>query len=99
MVVASTPGPGRGRVPQVPGDHRQVVPAELDVHLVIDNASTHKTPAIRQWFTTLERESAAVRVAQDRRRSPGVPCRLLSANLRLRTLGHRCIAWGFVTGV
>jgi hypothetical protein len=23
----------------------KVVPAELDVHLVIDNASTHKTPA------------------------------------------------------
>ena len=28
----------------------QVVPAELDVHLVIDNASTHKTPAIQRWL-------------------------------------------------
>ena len=27
-----------------------VVPAQLDVHLVLDNASTHKTPAIRNWF-------------------------------------------------
>jgi transposase len=26
------------------------VPAELDVHLVIDNASTHKTPAIKKWL-------------------------------------------------
>jgi transposase len=28
----------------------KVVPAELDVHLVIDNASTHKTPAIQRWL-------------------------------------------------
>jgi transposase len=26
------------------------VPAELDVHLVLDNSSTHKTPAIRKWL-------------------------------------------------
>ena len=26
------------------------VPAELDVHLILDNASTHKTPAIQQWL-------------------------------------------------
>ncbi len=26
------------------------VPPELDVHLVLDNASTHKTPAIRRWL-------------------------------------------------
>ena len=26
------------------------VPADLDVHLVIDNYATHKTPAIRKWF-------------------------------------------------
>jgi transposase len=26
------------------------VPAGLDVHLVMDNSSTHKTPAIRRWF-------------------------------------------------
>ena len=26
------------------------VPAELDVHLVMDNSSTHKTPAIKAWF-------------------------------------------------
>jgi transposase len=26
------------------------VPAELDVHLVLDNSSTHKTPAIKKWL-------------------------------------------------
>jgi len=26
------------------------VPAELDVHLVMDNYGTHKTPSIRHWF-------------------------------------------------
>ena len=26
------------------------VPAELDVHLVLDNASTHKTPMIKRWL-------------------------------------------------
>jgi transposase len=28
----------------------QEVPAELDVHLVLDNASTHKTPVIKRWL-------------------------------------------------
>ena len=28
------------------------VPADLDVHLILDNASTHKTPAIKKWLTT-----------------------------------------------
>ena len=27
------------------------VPDDLDVHLVLDNASTHKTPAIKRWLT------------------------------------------------
>lgn len=27
------------------------VPADLDVHLVMDNASTHKTPAVKRWLT------------------------------------------------
>jgi transposase len=26
------------------------VPAELDVHVILDNASTHKTPAIKKWL-------------------------------------------------
>jgi transposase len=26
------------------------VPAELDVHVVLDNSSTHKTPAIKRWL-------------------------------------------------
>jgi transposase len=27
------------------------VPADLDVHLVLDNASTHKIPAVKRWLT------------------------------------------------
>ena len=27
------------------------VPSDLDIHLVMDNYGTHKTPAIRNWFT------------------------------------------------
>ena len=27
------------------------VPAELDVHVILDNSITHKTPAIRKWLT------------------------------------------------
>jgi len=26
------------------------VPAELDVHVIVDNSSTHKTPAIKRWL-------------------------------------------------
>jgi transposase len=26
------------------------VPAELEIHLILDNASTHKTPAIKRWL-------------------------------------------------
>jgi len=28
----------------------KAVPAELDVHLILDNYSTHKTPAIKRWL-------------------------------------------------
>jgi transposase len=28
----------------------EAVPAELDVHLILDNSSTHKTPAVRDWL-------------------------------------------------
>src|SRR3954453_24247845 len=31
------------------------VPAELDVHLVLDNSSTHKTPAIQKWLAVRPR--------------------------------------------
>ena len=27
------------------------VPADLDVHLVLDNASTHKTPSVKRWLS------------------------------------------------
>ncbi len=28
------------------------VPAELDVHVILDNSSTHKTPAIHRWLAS-----------------------------------------------
>jgi transposase len=28
----------------------RLVPAELDVHVILDNSSTHKTPAIKRWL-------------------------------------------------
>ena len=28
----------------------QAVPGDLDVHLIVDNSSTHKTPAIQRWL-------------------------------------------------
>jgi transposase len=31
------------------------VPAHLEVHLVLDNSSTHKTPAIQKWLAALPR--------------------------------------------
>ena len=36
----------------------QEVPAGLDVHLVLDNYATHKTPAIKTWLNLVERWSA-----------------------------------------
>jgi transposase len=30
----------------------QTVPADLGVHVICDNSSTHKTPAIQRWLTT-----------------------------------------------
>ena len=118
------------------------VPAHLDVHVVLDNSSTHKTPSIQRWLvrhprftlhftptysswlnlverwfaelTTkwikrsspplsarprrlhphldhqLERRPQAVRLAQERRRDPRQPRRLLPADQRLRSLGRHC---------
>ena len=37
------PGPGVERIDQE-------VPADLDVHLVLDNYGTHKTALIRRWL-------------------------------------------------
>src|SRR5690349_11757465 len=28
------------------------VPLDLDIHLVLDNSSTHKTPAVRRWLAS-----------------------------------------------
>lgn len=46
--VPSAP-PGRG-VPQVPESYRRGRPARLDVHLILDNSSTHEIPLIHRWL-------------------------------------------------
>ena len=119
------------------------VPAHLDVHVVLDNSSTHKTPSIQRWLAPppalhaplhpdlqllaeprralvrraddemdqakrpplrprprrldphldhqLERRPQAVRLAQDRRRDPRQPRRLLPADQRLRSLDRSAL--------
>src|SRR5260370_34821249 len=41
--------PGTG-IPPLPRHVEQHVPADLDIHIVMDNASSHKTKLIRDWF-------------------------------------------------
>jgi hypothetical protein len=117
----------------------KTVPPELDVHVVLDNSSTQKTPEIYRWLLRppalrpalhsdqqlmaqprgtlvrgthppapqtirapqrhrardrpagldhdVEREPAALCLAQDRRRDPRHPRRILPTNLRLRSRG------------
>jgi hypothetical protein len=36
------------------------VPRHLDVHLIMDNYGTHKTPLIRHWFAACERRVTSV---------------------------------------
>jgi hypothetical protein len=42
--------PPRGRVPGLPRSGRGGGAADLDVHLVLDNAATHKTKIIHDWL-------------------------------------------------
>jgi hypothetical protein len=41
--------PSRGRVHEVLDQVGDTVPADLDVHLICDNYSTHKSPMITKW--------------------------------------------------
>ena len=45
--LPAAPAPG---VPEVPQAHRQGRPEGPDLHLVLDNYATHKTPAIKEWL-------------------------------------------------
>jgi len=47
--VTARPSPP-GRVQEVPQTLDREVPSQLDVHLILDNASTHKTPTIKRWL-------------------------------------------------
>jgi DDE superfamily endonuclease len=58
------------------------VPEDLDVHLAIDNVSTHETPEIDRWLPGI---SASQKTKSSRPRC------VYTANLRLRTRGVR---WG-----
>jgi hypothetical protein len=46
-VLPPPPAPG---VPPLPEGHRHRRPKDLDLHLVLDNYATCKTPAIHQWL-------------------------------------------------
>jgi hypothetical protein len=40
----------RPGVPRLPHTVKARVPSDLDINIVMDNASTHKTRAVRNWF-------------------------------------------------
>ena len=42
--------PSRRGVPPLPEPVDRSVPEDLDVHVIVDNSSTHKTPAIHRWL-------------------------------------------------
>jgi transposase len=42
--------PPRERVPKFLDEIERNVPANLDVHIIMDNYATHKTKPIRNWF-------------------------------------------------
>ena len=52
------PAPSGPRVPQIPRPRRGERPADLDIHIVMDNYGTHKTKAIRDWFAKRPRWQA-----------------------------------------
>src|SRR5262249_56518166 len=43
-------GPCAAEFPHSPKQIEAHVPAELDVHVVLDNLSTHKTASVQRWF-------------------------------------------------
>ena len=55
---AKVSAPSGPRVPQIPDLVEANVPADLDIHIVMDNYGTHKTKAIRDWFAKRPRWQA-----------------------------------------
>jgi DDE superfamily endonuclease len=62
------------------------VPADLDVHVVLDNSSTHKTPSMQRWLVRHPRFTQSPTSGTNRRRNPRQPRRLPPTHQRLRTL-------------
>ena len=50
LVIGSAPAAPRDRVQEVLAKIDTEVPADLDVHLICDNLSTHKTPSVAAWL-------------------------------------------------
>ena len=66
VIGVAARSPPRDRVQEVPARRiDREVPAQLDVHLVLDNSSTHKTPAIQRWLAAHPASSCT-----SRRRAP-----------------------------
>lgn len=68
----------------------KAVPDELDVHLVVDNLSTHKTPAVKAWLARHPR----FHVHFTRPRRLRVPAAYLSFTLLKSTFSVE--AYGFL---
>lgn len=49
-----TPPPSSG-ISGLPATNDHHVPAELDVHLIVDNYATHKHPRVKRWLATRPR--------------------------------------------
>ena len=62
------------------------VPIDLEVHLVMDNYSTHKTPAVRNWFARHPRFQVHF--------TPTSASRLNQVERWFATLTERYIRWG-----
>ena len=49
-VIGQCHAPASSRSSRVPGHLDRNTPAELDLHLIVDNYSTHKHPTVKRWL-------------------------------------------------
>ena len=85
------PAPPSG-VPAVPQDHRRNHTADLDLHLILDNYATHKTPQIQQLAGQAPAVPSALHPDRTVLAQPGrtLVRRLTNRNCAART--HRSVA-------
>ena len=67
------------------------VPADLDVHLVIDNYATHKAPLIRNWFNRRPRWHVHLTPTSSSWVNQVERCRLLLTERQIRRGIHRSV--------